>query len=72
MLNPLYVARTRHIDQRYKWIISQVADFETFKLRQVLTNEMPADGLTKPLQRLKHEEFKRLIRVVKVPREGVD
>lgn len=63
-LNPLCTARTRHIDIRYKWIISKTSDEKVFDLRHVPTALMPADGLTKPLQRQKHEDFLRQMNIV--------
>ena len=55
-LNPLQMARTRHIDLRYKWIIEKIAG-GFFNLEHVGTTDMVADGLTKPLQREKHRQF---------------
>ena len=55
-LNPLQMARTRHIDLRYKWIIEKVTG-GFFNLGHVGTADMAADGLTKPLQREKHRQF---------------
>jgi hypothetical protein len=55
-LNPLNKARTRAIDIRYKWVIEQVAT-KKIDIRHIDGVEMPADGLTKPLQREKHARF---------------
>jgi hypothetical protein len=48
-LNPLCTARTRHLDLRYKWIIEKTAEDGAFDLQYIGTDDMPADGLTKPL-----------------------
>ena len=57
VLNPLNQARTRYIDIRFKWIVQKTVDTGSFELRHVPTEKMPADGLTKPLQREKHCQF---------------
>ena len=55
-LNPLQTARTKHIDLRYKWIIDRIKNgFCT--LQHVPSEEMVADGLTKPLEKVKHQRF---------------
>ena len=56
VLNPLQMARIRHIDLRYKWIIEKIVG-GFFNLEYVSTIDMVADGLTKPLQREKHRQF---------------
>ena len=56
VLNPQKAARTRYIDIRYKWIIEQARD-SAFEIQYVEGEEMPADGLTKGLQREKHKKF---------------
>jgi len=56
VLNPQKAARTRCIDIRYKWLIEQTRD-GVFDIKYMKGEEMPADGLTKPLQREKHEKF---------------
>ena len=52
-LNPLQTAQTKHIDLRYKWIIDRVKN-DYFRLQHVASEEMTADGLTKPLEKVKH------------------
>jgi hypothetical protein len=59
-LNPMEVARTKHIDVKYKWIIEQVAK-KAVKLQRVGTNDMTADGLTKGLNLVKHQRFCEMI-----------
>ena len=61
-LNPENAARTRHIDIRYKWIQDRVRKGD-FKLQHVLTAEMIADGLTKPLGKEKFAQFVKMIGV---------
>ena len=70
VLNPLRVARTRHLDLRFKWIIAKTTEEKVFDLQHVPTGSMPADGFTKPLQRQKHEEFMRQINVMNMPPRG--
>lgn len=65
-LNPLNAARTRHIDARYKWIIDRAAK-GFFKILHIRTDEMAADGLTKPLQSEKHRSFLRQVGVTPCP-----
>ncbi|KAH6974006.1 hypothetical protein EDB80DRAFT_552665, partial [Ilyonectria destructans] len=48
VLNKRNAARTRHIDIRFKWVIQKTEE-GYFDLRQVRTDEMIADGLTKAL-----------------------
>lgn len=59
-LNPYKAARTRHIDLRFKWVIDAVKKAR-FALQHVGTEGMAADGFTKPLQRIKHTQFIRLL-----------
>ncbi|KAL2016242.1 hypothetical protein VTK56DRAFT_4018 [Thermocarpiscus australiensis] len=59
-LSPLNTARTYHIDVRYKWVIQRLA-MGQFHLEHVCTDRMVADGLTKGLSRIKHEQFVRLL-----------
>ena len=66
VLNPLNAARTRHIDLRYKWVIQEAAQGR-IQLEHVTTSEIAADSLTKPLQRLKHALFVKLLGMVDYP-----
>jgi hypothetical protein len=50
------MARTRHIDTRYKWIIDRLKK-GIIILEHVGTKEMAADGLTKGLEATKHNDF---------------
>ncbi|OXV06724.1 hypothetical protein Egran_05509, partial [Elaphomyces granulatus] len=56
VLNRNNAARTRHIDIRYKWIIYRVEKGQ-IHIEQIGTDQMIADGFTKPLERLKHRAF---------------
>ncbi|KJZ70069.1 hypothetical protein HIM_10530 [Hirsutella minnesotensis 3608] len=58
VLNPTNSARTRHIDTRYKWIIDRTTRGD-FDIQHVSTNDMIADGLTKPLTQDRHVAFVR-------------
>ena len=62
VLNPLNPARTRHIDIRYKWVIDRTTKGD-FDLQLVTTEDMAADGLTKPLQKMKHAAFVKQLRM---------
>lgn len=59
-MNPLNKARTRNIDIRYKWVTEQVVK-GLLNVEHVYGIEMPADGLTKPLQKEKHARFVRML-----------
>ena len=63
VMNPLNKARTRTIDIRYKWVIEQ-AERKLLEARHVKGIDMPADGLTKPLQKEKHAIFIRMLDIV--------
>jgi hypothetical protein len=56
VLNKNNTGRTRHIDIRYKWIIQKEED-GVIEIKQVRTDEMVADGLTKGLIAIKHGRF---------------
>ena len=56
ILNPLISARTRYIDIRYKWVSDRIKRGD-FDLQHVSTNDMVADGLTKPLNKAKYMVF---------------
>ena len=54
--NPEYHARTKHIDIQWHFV-RELATAGAVTLRHVSTAEMVADGLTKPLARVKFEQF---------------
>ena len=62
-MNPLKQGRTRHIDIRYKWIINRVKNRKEIQLAKVSTNNIAADGLTKPLLAEKHRQFIQLLKL---------
>jgi hypothetical protein len=63
VMNPLNAARTRCIDIRYKWIIEKHQEGR-FKLEHVMGENMVADGMTKPLEREKHNRFVTMLGMV--------
>jgi hypothetical protein len=58
--NPANHPRTKHIGLRFHFIRFAISDSKV-ELEYVSTNDMAADGLTKPLTGPKHEHFLRLI-----------
>ena len=62
-----YHERTKHIDAYFKYTKQQYKD-GTIKLDHLSGVSMPADGLTKPLDRYEHVKFLSLINMVHVPR----
>jgi hypothetical protein len=59
--------RTKHIDVYYKYTTQQYKE-EHITPSHCPGTDMPADGLTKPLDKLLHTKFLQLINMVKVPR----
>lgn len=68
VMNPLDSARTRCLDIRYKWVIEKTKE-GLFKVDYVNGTNMVADGLTKPLESVKHARFVKMLGMVqqKVP-----
>ena len=58
--NPVYHGRSRHIDIQYHYTREKVND-DTIQLLYLPTLEMVADGLTKPLDQIKHNRFLGLL-----------
>lgn len=54
--NPVFHARTKHIDIQHHCIRDEVAEGR-IELTYVLTDKMVADGLTKPLTHVKFHGF---------------
>jgi hypothetical protein len=54
--NPTYHARSKHIDIQYHFVREKVAN-STIRLQYIPTGQMAADGLTKPLERVKFERY---------------
>ena len=59
--------RTKHIDSYFKYTKQQYKDGNV-SIDHLPGVNMPADGLTKPLDKLEHAKFIRLINMVNVPR----
>jgi hypothetical protein len=57
--------KLRHIDIHNHWLRQEVRDAR-ISVRWVPTTEMPADGLTKPLPRQRHEAFIRQLGLVDI------
>jgi len=51
--------QARHIETRWHWIRDQVQQ-QKLAIRYIQTNQNPADGFTKPLDRIKHARFVEL------------
>ena len=58
--NPQYHQRTKHIDVQYHYVRQEVRS-NHINLHYVPTDQMPADGLTKPLAKEKHMKFLGLL-----------
>lgn len=59
-LNGGFHPKTKHIDIRHHFIQDTLAKGE-FELKYVATNEQVADVLTKPLERIKFQHFRRAL-----------
>ena len=55
--------RTKHMDVKYHFIRQEV-DRGAIIVVKIPTDKQAADGLTKPLDRIKHEQFKHLFGIV--------
>ncbi|XP_062699641.1 uncharacterized protein LOC134284649 [Aedes albopictus] len=55
--------RTKHASIRYHFVKDSIENGD-IKLGYISTREHPADGFTKPLARLKHVEFRKMIGIV--------
>jgi hypothetical protein len=60
---PFVDGRTKHIDVRYHFIRQEV-DHGMISVEWVPTNQQVADGLTKALDRIKHERFVKQLNLV--------
>jgi hypothetical protein len=58
--NPAYHSRTKHIDIRYHFIRQHVSENKV-SFPYVRTEQMAADGFTKPVPKDRHKELNRLI-----------
>ena len=58
--NPMYHARTKHVDIRYHFVREEVEE-QLVKMEWIAGGLNPADGLTKPLGKTKFESFRRML-----------
>jgi hypothetical protein len=58
--NPEHHGRMKHLDLRFYWLRDEV-ERGTIHIAHLRTDEMPADVLTKPLVRVKHEGFVEML-----------
>lgn len=54
--NPEYHSRSKHVDIQYHFLRQHV-EIQTVELKFIGSEDMAADGLTKPLSRVKHQKF---------------
>ena len=59
--------RTKHIDTAYKYVREEYRN-GNISMQHLPGIEMPADGLTKPLDRFKHAKFIQLTNLQDIPR----
>ncbi|PPQ83944.1 hypothetical protein CVT24_005864 [Panaeolus cyanescens] len=64
-VNPVYHARTKHIDIHFHFV-RQTINTGDVEVKHVRTDKMIADIFTKPLARVKFEEFRKLLGVLDV------
>jgi hypothetical protein len=62
---PKLDTKLRHIDIHQNWLRQQVQN-QQIRVSWIPTNNMPADGLTKPLPREKHEAFIKQLNLVDI------
>ena len=62
---PLLTTKLRHVDIHQHWLRQEV-QASRIQIDWVPTHQMPADGLTKPLSRQRHEEFIRQLGLVDI------
>ena len=63
--NPMYHARTKHVDIRYHFVREKVEE-QLVKMEWIAGGLNPADGLTKPLAKTKFESFRRMLGLRKI------
>jgi Reverse transcriptase (RNA-dependent DNA polymerase) len=63
---PIITTKLRHVDIQQHWLRERVERGD-FKVEWASTNDLIADGLTKPLTRQKHERFVGLLGLVDLP-----
>lgn len=57
--SPKLITKLRHVDIHNHWLRQEVQQ-ERLKIEWIATDDMKADGFTKPLPRQKHEHFVQL------------
>ena len=62
--NSEYHRRTKHIDVKYHWIKEAVKD-EIIEFKYISTEDMIANGLTKPLRAVKFNRFLKMLKMLK-------
>ena len=62
---PQLTTKLRHVDIHQFWLRQEVSE-DRIKVNWVPTTAMPADGLTKPLSRQKHEDFVKQLGLVDI------
>jgi len=63
--HPLLSTKLRHVDIHQHWLRQEV-QANRISIQWVSTNEMPADGLTKPLTKQKQQHFINLLGLVDI------
>jgi len=63
--NPLLSTKLRHVDIHQHWLRQEV-QANRIAISWISTSNMPADGLTKPLSRQKHERFVQMLGLVDI------
>jgi len=66
--NQRITTRLRHVDIQNMWL-KQEFKKGRFQVEYLSTDQMPADGLTKALQRAKFERFRSMLNLVDIKRE---
>ena len=68
--NPGHHERTKHIDVAYKYVREEYHN-NNATINHIAGIDMPADGLTKPLDKVNHAKFVQLLGLAHVPRARV-
>ena len=61
--NPYLYERSKHINISY-YFIRDLAEKRRLEITYIPTQDMTADGMTKPLGRVAHEKFRRQLGLV--------
>jgi hypothetical protein len=54
--NPVFHNKTKHIENQYHYIRERLTE-ESIEIKHIFTDNMIADGLTKPLPRIRFQRF---------------